>query len=44
MENSPISEKIIPCINSGRAVGKNDLLPELLKCCDVDLLEYMHDL
>jgi len=26
-----------------KAAGKNGLLPELLKCCVVDLMEYIHD-
>ena len=28
-------------VNSWKAAGKNGLLPELLKCCDVYLMEYM---
>ena len=31
-------------MNSGKAAGKNGLLPELLKCCDDDLIKYVNDL
>ena len=31
-------------MNSGKAAGKNGLLPELLKCCDDDLIMYVDDL
>ena len=48
MGSPPSSEEIweaLSCINAGRAAGKNSLiLPELLKCCEADLLEYIHDL
>jgi len=27
-------------MNSKKAAGKNGLLPELLKCCDIDLIKY----
>jgi len=33
----------LSCVTSGKAVGKNGLLPELLKCCDDDLIKYVHD-
>ena len=44
MGSPPSSEEIweaLSCINAGRAAGKNS---ELLKCCEADLLEYIHDL
>ena len=41
MGSPPSSEEIW---EAGRATGKNSLLPELLKCCEADLLEYIHDL
>ena len=44
MGSPPSSEEIweaLSCINAGRAAGKNSLLPELLKCCEADLLEYI---
>ena len=47
MESPPISEEIweaLSGVNSGKAAGKNGLLPELLKCCDVDLMKYVHNL
>ena len=31
-------------MNSGKAAGENGLLPELLKCNDVDLMKYVHNL
>ena len=47
MESPQTSEEIweaLSSVNSGRDAGKNGLLPELLKCCDVDLLKYACDL
>jgi len=47
MEGPPTLEEIweaLSGVNSGKAAGKNGLLPELLKCCDVDLMGYIHDL
>jgi len=31
-------------VSFGKAAGKNGLLPKSLKCCDVDLMECIHDL
>ena len=47
MESPPTLEEIweaLSSVNSGKAAGENGLLPELLKCCDVDLMKYVHDL
>jgi len=47
MENPLTLEEIwraLSSVSSGKAAGKNDLLPKLLKCCVVDLMEYIHDL
>jgi len=47
MESLPTLEEILEAlssVNSGKATGKNGLLPELLKCCDDDLIKYVHDL
>jgi len=47
MESPPALEEIweaLSSVNSGKAAGKNGygLLPELLKCCDVDLMKYYY--
>jgi len=47
MESPPILEEIceaLSSVNSGKAGGINGLKPELLKCCDVGLMGYIHDL
>ena len=44
MESRPTLEEIweaFSSVNSGKAAGKNGLLPELLKCCDDDLIMYV---
>jgi len=47
MKSPPTLEEIweaLSSVNSGKAAGKNGLLPELLKCCDDGLIKYVHDL
>ena len=47
IESPPTLEEIweaLSSVKSVKAAGKNGLLPELLKCCDVDLMKYVLDL
>jgi len=46
MESPLILDEIweaLSSVNSRKAAGKNGLLPELRKCCAVDLMGYIHD-
>ena len=45
MESPQTLEEIweaLSSVNSGKAAGKNGLLSELLKDCDIDLINFMY--